>query len=270
MIRTTVLTLAVLLLLASGDTLDFGRRLIVVSDIESRNVEQLDPDYIRARVLDVLRAVHYDRDWSVAAFLGAHAKEAGRLERMALESRRTNTKFRSDGVVTVDYEVPVSTGILEQLLPPLGGGRLLGRLACPTCGQAWPEDREVPEGVEPVPLEEDGAAEWTGVLFDARGLELEPALFPRVVIETDEEVYGPAFAVEGQLAENGMAVYYQHQSDAWADSRIGPNPLVVRALSVTGTNNCDLVISRRDAGRAHSTMANIDLLRGCRVGFLVD
>ena len=268
--KTTVLLLVLLLSVALGDTLDFGRRLIVVTDIESRNVDQLNPDYIKSRALAVLRDATYDRDWTVNAWLTGHDKEEKRLERMTLETRRTNTKFRSDGTITVDYEVPISEYMLEQLMPVAGERRLLGQVACPCCGQEWPEDREVPDGFELVPLEEENPEQHTGILFDARGLELTPALFPRVATEADDEVYGPAFADKEELVANGLAVYYQSQSEAIADGRVGTNPLIIRTLAVTGMQATDLLVSDYEAARVHGTGINVELLRTCRVGFLVD
>jgi hypothetical protein len=126
----------------------------------------------------------------------------------------------------------------------------------------------VPDSVRLVPLAGDGG--YSGILVDARGLAPAAALFPRVVTERDEEVIGPGFAAPGFLADSGQFGYYRGQSAAAAALRIGPNPLVVRALRTTGLNNCDLVISRADAARVHGSAANLKLLEQCRTGLLID
>ncbi len=253
-----------------ADTIDYGRQVIVVTVLQSEDVTQQRSEDLTSRALQVLKSARYDRDLTVASFLAAHSKQERRLGRMTLESRRGDTKYRSDGVVSVDYEFPITGNILEQLVPETGGDRLLGKVACPCCGQPWPEDKEVPPGVELVPYEDESTPVYTGILVDARGLQLSPALFPRLVTEQDDEVYGPGFAKEEELAEQGMVGYYRNQTEALMSERVGSDPLIVRALSVAGTNYCDLVVSGRNAAGIHGSRANLELLARCRVGLLVD
>lgn len=271
MAKNTVIVLTLLSALVWADTLDFGRQEIVVTNLlRPDQPKQKTPPSLDTKALEVLKQASYDRTRTVADFLLANPKQRQRLERMRLDNRRADTRFLSDGTISTDYVFPLVGDIIEQILPAPGKRRLLGKLACPCCGQAWPEDRDPPEGLELAPLEDESTAEWTGILVDAQGLGLAPALFPAVVTEQDEEVYGPSFADEERLAGSGMVGYYTSQSDAVLTDRIGSNPLVVRALTVAGSNSCDPVISDHDAGRMHSSAANLDLMSQCRVGFLVD
>jgi len=271
MVKSAVVLLLLLSALVRADTLDFARQEIVVTSLQHPDEPKQKTDIsLDMQALEVLKQVSYNRDRTVADFLQANPKQQQRLERMRLDNRRADTRFLSDGTISTDYVFPITGDIIEQILPSPDERRLLGRLACPCCGQAWPEDRDPPEGIELVPLEDENTPEWTGILVDVRGLDFRPALFPMVVTEEDEEVYGPSFADEERLAGSGMVGYHTSRSEAVLADRIGSNPLVVRALAVAGANSSDPVISDYDAGRMHASAANLDLMAECRVGFLVD
>jgi hypothetical protein len=258
------------LAVCQADTLDFGRQMVVVNVLLSDDVAKADPASYKNRALAVLRGSFYDRDMTVGSFLAANPKQANRLERMTLDFRQGETKYRSDGMVAIEYDFPITSSMLEQLAPRTGGGRLLGRRACPCCGQPWPDDKEVPSGVTLVPYETQDAPVYTGILVDVRGLGIRPAFFPRVVTEQDDEVFGPGFVDPKELVRQGMVAFYATKLEAVAGERVGSEPLVIRAIAVAGADSCDAVVSGYDAARIHGSKANLELLARCRVGFLAD
>jgi len=253
-----------------ADTLDFSQQKVVVTLSEDGGVAFFSDNNMDARALSVLEAASYDRDLTVDDFLAAHPREAARLKRMTLNGQRGATKYLSDGSVSTEYDFSLTGAVLNQLVPKTGGGRLLGRVACPCCGQEWPEGREVPPGVELVPYENGRTPAYTGILIDCRGLGYEPAVFPKVVTEADEEVYGPGFVEEKELAADGMVAYYRTRTEALMSERVGASPLVVRAIGITGMNSCDPVVTAYDAARIHGSRSNLGIMARCRVGFLVD
>ena len=262
--------LSVALCLARADTLDYTRQVVIVNSLESGVVGLHSSQDLTRRALDVLRQATYDRTRSVASFLAAHPQAARKFDRVTLENRRGATRFLSDGAVSAEYEFPIGGAVLNLLLPVTGDGRLLGRTACPSCGQAWPEDRSPARGVRLVPFETGSNNSYTGILVDARDLSLAPALFPLVVNEDDQEVIGPGFMAPERLAQIGPVAWYHDRTQAMSSERVGANPLVVRGLRAGGANGCDVVISQYDAARVHGSAANIRLLAECRVGLLTD
>jgi hypothetical protein len=269
-LRFFIFLLAALCATLSADTLDYARRTVVVVGLETGATNPQAVAALSARAREVLRNATYDRNWTVASWLAAHPLAQRRLERVNLDSRRLGTKFLSDGTASTEYEFQLAGPVLNLLLPPTGGGRLLGKTACPTCTQPWPEGRDPGADVTLMPLETGTPVEYTGILIDAKGLAYRPALLPRVVTASDDEVIGPGFARPENLAQAGPAGYFRDRAEALSSERVGANPLVVRALSVTGINSCDFVVSAADAARIHGSKANIDLLSRCKVGLLVD
>uniref|UniRef100_A0A7C4CAW6 Uncharacterized protein n=1 Tax=candidate division WOR-3 bacterium TaxID=2052148 RepID=A0A7C4CAW6_UNCW3 len=268
--RTALFAAAVAALVARADTVDFSRYAVVISSFESGPTDASNQADIAGRIIQALASAGYDRDQSVAEWLTAHPQARRRLERLNLLPRQAETRFLSDGTKAVDREYELLGPILRLLLPETGNGRLLGRKACPCCGQPWPEGKEPPAGVRLVPYDDGSADGYTGILIDGRGLRHRPALFPRVVTPEDKEVIGPAFADPELLAADGPLAYFRDRNSALLSDRTGANPLVVRAQAAVGANACDLVISTQDASRIHGSRHLLKLVGECRVGFIVD
>jgi len=268
--RFLVPLLAALVASAAADSLDYSRQTVVVVTVDSGTRSLHSTDVLKERMLQTLRAASYDRDWTVGSYLSSHSLVQRRLERLNLPGERLGTKYLSDGTISTEYGFPLTGAVLELMLPVRSAPHLQGRTACPCCGQPWPEGKEPPADLELVPYETDGAPEYSGILVDAKGLASRPALFPQVVTESGDDVFSSDFAEPEQAAQHGLVGYYSDRPQALAAERVGSDPLIVRALAVTGPNSCDLVISRADAARIHGSRSNLELLSRCRVGFLVD
>jgi len=269
-VRLSVLLLASLVGLAAADSLDYTRTSVVVVTTDSGVRSLHTNDALKQRILQTLAAASYDRDWTVGQYLASHSLVQRRLDRMNMAGERLGTKYLSDGTVSTAYEFLLTGSILGLMLPVRSTPHLLGRTACPCCGQPWPEGKEPQPGVELVPYETPGTPEYTGILVEAKGLDARPALFPQIVTESGDDVFSTDFADPDQVTTHGLVGYFHDRTQALTADRVGTNPLVVRALLVTGTNFCDLVVSQSDAARIHGSRSNLDLLRHCRVGFLID
>jgi hypothetical protein len=255
---------------ALADSIDFTRQSIIVVSLETGAMDLQNLAVLSSRALAALKSASYDRDWTVGSWLSSHPLAQRRLERMNLASHRLGTKFLSDGAISTEYEFPLTDAVLNLLRPATSTPRLLGKVACPCCGQPWPKDKEPAPEFVLVPYEDGAGFEYTGILIDAKGLDSRPALFPQVVTESGDEVIGPDFAKPELAAQSGLVGYFLDRTVALSSERIGANPLVVRAIGVSGTNSCDLVVSQADAARIHGSKSNLDLLGRCRVGFLMD
>lgn len=261
----------VLAALAYGDATVDWTKLVVRATTRARNVqEEASRDEIAQQFLSALRETNYDATRSVAEYLDENPYVASQTERTSFAPRRTGTKYLTDGSVELEYEINLTGPLLEALMPPVGGGKLLVPLCCPVCHRAWPEGNDVPPGVTLVPKEEENAIPYTGILIDARGLNLVPALFPRVVDEENREAYGPGFVQRSYGMDRGLASYVYATHEAYQSERLGMNPLRISALRATGRDRTDVVISNPDAQRLHSSQRNLKLLERCQVVLIID
>jgi hypothetical protein len=106
---------------------------------------------------------------------------------------------------------------------------------------------------------------YTGLLVDARSIELQPALVFKILDENLQEVFGPAFVSREFVVQQGMAAYYTDKESAKSDPRISNKPLTVKALRTDYPSRCDIVISNADASKLKSTSHHLLFLKESRV-----
>ncbi|MEJ2223200.1 MAG: hypothetical protein P8X80_20655, partial [Desulfobacterales bacterium] len=106
---------------------------------------------------------------------------------------------------------------------------------------------------------------YTGLLVDARNIELQPALAFKILDENLQEVYGPAFVSREFVVQRGMAAYYNDIESAQSDPRISEKPLTVKALRTDYPSRCDIVISNADASKLKSASQHLLFLKESRV-----
>jgi len=133
-------------------------------------------------------------------------------------------RYFSDGGVEMDVEVPLD-GISEAVLPP------------------------APPAPAPAPSGAAGEAPGqgaTGLLVDARGTGVLPALAPRIVDGRGRTVYSAAQAGAEALRRSGAVAYAGDLEVARKQlaGRLGERPRLVKAVRALGT---DVVIPEDDA-----------------------
>ena len=186
-------------------------------------------------------------------------------------------KYMSDGSVEIVVEMPIAGQLADALLPgQFGGGQFYSgsQMLCPTCGQPWPQGKPVPPGVtlQQVGGTTPGAsnAVYTGLVVDCKGLGIRPAMAPKVVDETGNEIYGSKFVSRKWAVEMGMVGYDKDVNRARQNDRVTNNPLVVKGVQASGQNKTDVVISAADAALIHQAAANQNFLDKCKVMFIVN
>ncbi len=91
-----------------------------------------------------------------------------------------------------------------------------------------------------------------------------PSLFPRVFDKNLNLVIGPLMEDPAAIKSFG-AVGYQQPTASPDISRVGQNPLRMKAREIFGINNTDIIISDRDAEMILSRQNNIDLITQGRI-----
>ena len=160
-------------------------------------------------------------------------------------------KYLSDTSIEVMYEVPMS-GISEVVIPP---GGFLDPFA-PNAA-ASPDAAAAAEGPT------TGAI--TGLIIDCTGLGVRPAMSPQILDQNGGIVYGPSNYTREYAIKNGVAGYAKGLDAGKEDDRVKGNPLVIKAVAASGSNNVDVIIGNSDIMRIRSANSSYGILKDCRV-----
>ncbi len=123
-----------------------------------------------------------------------------------------------------------------------------------------PELLEPPRFVKPLPTQPQG---YTGVIIDARGLGLQPSMSPRIRDAYGNILWGNLEIDPQTVIEYGLASWARTQADlnhSALRSRLGENPLRIKAIGVQGIARNEVILSQSDAEQL--------LLENARSGFL--
>ena len=159
-------------------------------------------------------------------------------------------KYLSDTSIEVVYEVPMA-GISEVMIPPTG---FLDPFAPTAAAPTDAADADAPT---------TGAI--TGLIIDCTGLGIRPAMSPQILDQNGGIVYGPSNYTREYAVKNGVAGYAKGLDAGKADDRVKGNPLVIKAVAVSGSNNVDVVIGNSDIMRIRSANSSYGILKDCRV-----
>jgi len=114
----------------------------------------------------------------------------------------------------------------------------------------------------------------TGLIVDARGLESPAAaLLPRILDEAGRLVHGVDSADPSSIRERGLVAYAVSPygvDPLSAGFRQGDRPMMVKAVSSTGSTHADLIIRQADADRVAALGEAPAFLKECRVIVLMN
>lgn len=163
-----------------------------------------------------------------------------------------DTKYMSSGDIEVTIEVPI-TGVLMDVVLPLNTGQNLAADYSNLTRPAQP-----------------ATGAYTGLIVDARGLGIRPAMAPKLLDENNEEIYGSRFVSREWAVKIGMVGYDKDISKARSNDRVADNPLVVKAIKAAGANKADVVVSNDVAEAIRTAAQSGNFLDKCKVMFIVD
>jgi len=195
-------------------------------------------------ILETIKGVRIDSQTLVVNAMTQSDVIRTQVQGIVRGARVVNTRYLSDGAVEVTVEIPMAGPLTQTVLPPTSFG------------------------TQSVPKE--GSAVYTGVVFDSRGLSIRPAMAPKVLDEDGREVYGSAFVSLEWAAKYGIVGYVKDLDAAKKNDRVAANPLVLKAVKISGSGESDLVISNADAQGLKDMSKNLSFLEQCRVLVVVD
>ena len=111
---------------------------------------------------------------------------------------------------------------------------------------------------------------YSGLIIDARGTGVLPAMSPKVIDPEGREVYGSAYVTREFAVQQGIAGYAKNVEAARTNDRVKGNPLVIKGLEAKGQNKADVVIGAEDANALRELAQNQNFMRQTRVMIVLD
>lgn len=214
------------------------------------------------KLLEVVKGVRIDSLTLVEDYMVKSDVISSQVEGMVKGAQIVKKEYPSlaDGSVKVTLQMSLYEGFAQLVLPSeIQQIEMIRPITEP--------NRIMPAIVTPaspnVPSIERGV--YTGLVVDVRGLEVRPAMSPRIVDETGREVYGSAYVSREFAVQQGMSGYVSDLSAAQQNSRVADDPLTVKGLRTQGPGKSDIVISNADAAKIVSSSGNLSFLQKCRV-----
>jgi hypothetical protein len=243
------------------------------------------PEYAKARAITAATAVAQAELLAVVKGVQVDAEKVVSDQMVASDVVRTRVQGFIHGARTVDvkdlgggvWEVTIAiraTGQLADLVlpqaqrpptpPPMAP-------APPASPQAAPPVSPPPQAVmAPPPPPSRPAVVFSGLVVDARGIGVKPAMAPKILSEGGQEVYGFSVVDRNWVVQQGMVGYSKDLTAAQSHDRVTNRPLTVKAVAASGANKTDVVISTADAQLLLGSGANLGFLEKARVVFVVD
>lgn len=129
-----------------------------------------------------------------------------------------------------------------------------------------PEPPPAPAKVPPKPLPSPAdLPPYTGVVLDARGLGMKPALLVRVLDEGGTELYRGGYVPQEKAAQNGLALFSRDLTAAQTNPRVGKNPLTLKGSKVDPANPSDIILAEENARKMAPYAQKGTFLEDCRV-----
>lgn len=210
----------------------------------------------RTALLEIARGVVIDARTTVESAIATSSVTNQRVSGIIRGAQVARIRDLGDGSVEVTVAVPATGEFADLVLPNVPR-------PAPVQASAPPVPR--PQATRP-----PAAVTYTGLIIDARGLGVKPAMAPKVVSEGGQEVYGFSVVDRNWVIQQGMAGYSKDLAAAQAHERVTDRPVTLKAKAAAGASKTDVVISNADAEMLLASGQNLAFLEKARVMLVVD
>jgi len=205
------------------------------------------------QLLETIKGMSISSETTVRNAMVENDVIVSRVQGVVRNFRKVGERYLSDGSVEVDVEIPISGVLMDAFLPSQVGGMQPGQIF---------------SGTQPQPNFQN--AVFTGLIVDARGLDVRPAMAPKIIDENGNEVYGTGYVSRDYAVQIGVVGYEKDLNRARSNERVTDNPIVVKGLKSSGTNKADIVLSNSDASNISASAKNLNFMEQCKVMIILD
>ncbi|MBM4122612.1 MAG: hypothetical protein FJ249_08470 [Nitrospira sp.] len=224
-------------------------------------------------LLETVKGVRVDSAVLVENMVVANDVIKTRVTGLVKGARQLKVEHQPDGMVEVTVAVSLTGELVDVVLPkefgrpvsgleptvpakpaprplppspPVSSPERAPSPPTPTApSPALPPSPPPPPAAAPAPPapSSQAAPSYTGLIVDARGLNLKPALAPRLLDDQGKELYAGGILTREQAVEAGVAGYAKDMVAGSRQSRVTDNPLIVKGVRVSGTKGTDVVLN---------------------------
>ncbi|MFH1625512.1 MAG: LPP20 family lipoprotein [Pseudomonadota bacterium] len=258
----------------------------------------------RRNLLETVKGVRVDAKTTVQNFMTTSDVVVTRISGIVKLSRVIKTRYMSDGAVEVTVAMDLTGDLLKLMLqqvaqaktglpPAIIPGKEIPPAVTPPSTEIpqtkpstvspppkpaleakleEPKKEEVKEELkEEVPEDIDlSKLDYSGLVVDARKLQLRPALIPQIMDQRGEVVYSAANLLQQDAVKMGVVGYAKDVDAAKKNQRVTENPFVIKGIQTAGEKRTDVVINDRDANVVRGSDRYTSYLKNGRVLIVYD
>ncbi len=124
------------------------------------------------------------------------------------------------------------------------------------------------------PSDEEGAvvnsSSYSGIVIDARGMDIVPVLLPVIYDGKGIGVYGPFIVSREAVLKNGLVAFVTDTPFSRLRERVGNTPLILTPVSTHGTVRGNVILSLADAAKARAVLTRKSVTDNCAVVIMMD
>jgi len=111
---------------------------------------------------------------------------------------------------------------------------------------------------------------YSGLVVDARKLQIRPALIPKIMDQNGELIYSAENLLQKDAVKMGVVGYAKDVDAAKKNQRVTDKPFVIKGIQATGQKRTDVVINNRDANIVQGSDKYTSYLKNGRVLIVYD
>ncbi len=239
---------------------DFSRHVAQAKALTSAKV------VAQCNLLEIVKTIRIDSGNKIKDILRQDAAMMTNIESVVRNARLVKQEYLSDGTAKVTIRINLHGGFAQLILPldirqiepikPVGPTEPVQNAPLSLPADHFAQAARVSRPSSPV---------FTGLVVDAGGLAINPAMTIKILDENGRDVYGPAYVSREFAVGRGMVKYVDNITTAQSDPRVMDNPLTVKGLETRGAGCSDIIISNADASKIRSSSEHLLFLKKCGV-----
>jgi hypothetical protein len=249
-------------------------------------------------LLEVVKGIQVDSVSIVESSMVKSDAVRTRVSGLVKGAQKIKTEDQPDGAVEVTVVISLSGELLDAVIPKEFGRHGTTAVLAPKAPVAPPPaplavpkvEPPAPSStpppapapaptpptaqLEPAPSPGSGqvpsAEVYTGLLVDARGLGLRPALAPRLLDENGKELYAGDILARDQAVQAGVAGYAKDIIAGSRQARVTDKPLIVKGVRASGNKATDIVLDGEGVKAIQQSEPSARYLQQARVVVVYD